>query len=299
MSSRSGTGSLDIPLFFTRAEEGQAPTRHGQRQAQTQTTHNGINRNRRHCGGDCFCCARINVFYRQEAQSERRAAGGHVHRAIRQQRNRPHVHVAERHRRVYRADYRSCVGCAGSQQLPGAPRFANATFAGMDGRGVRADGSAFSVDELAQPETALSEGRSSYSATFANEAGARVRLAQTPLYIDGQQVGALYVQVPLSLFSMSRQLDMFDGRGYFMLFEVPPARCWCLPRAKPRRRCSSARRCTTSLTGRLSTASRPRTPMPRSQPKLPCSSCSRARGATFPRCATLWRTSRRGCSRPR
>ena len=99
----------------------------------------------------------------------------------------------------------------------------------MDGRGVRADGSAFSVDELAQPETALSEGRSSYSATFANEAGARVRLAQTPLYIDGQQVGALYVQVPLSLFSMSRQLDMFDGRGYFMLFEgstgevlVPP-----------------------------------------------------------------------------
>lgn len=107
--------------------------------------------------------------------------------------------------------------------------FANATFAGMDGRGVRADGSAFSVDELAQPETALSEGRSSYSATFANEAGARVRLAQTPLYIDGQQVGALYVQVPLSLFSMSRQLDMFDGRGYFMLFEgstgevlVPP-----------------------------------------------------------------------------
>ena len=59
--------------------------------------------------------------------------------------------------------------------------------------------------------------------------GRRVRLAQTPLYIDGQQVGALYVQVPLSLFSMSRQLDMFDGRGYFMLFEgstgevlVPP-----------------------------------------------------------------------------
>ena len=48
--------------------------------------------------------------------------------------------------------------------------------------------------------------------------GRRVRLAQTPLYIDGQQVGALYVQVPLSLFSMSRQLDMFDGRGYFMLF---------------------------------------------------------------------------------
>lgn len=57
-----------------------------------------------------------------------------------------------------------------------------------------------------------------------------VRLAQEPLSIDGQQVGALYVEVPLGLFTIPAHLDMFDGRGYFMLFEadtgeilVPPS----------------------------------------------------------------------------
>lgn len=107
--------------------------------------------------------------------------------------------------------------------------FACAAFADMNGEGLRSDGSAFSTSELPEPETAIAEGRSSYSGTFANEDGERVRLAQMPLYIEDEQVGALYVQVPLSLFSMARQLDMFDGRGYFMLFEgstgevlVPP-----------------------------------------------------------------------------
>ncbi len=72
--------------------------------------------------------------------------------------------------------------------------FANATFAGMDGRGVRADGSDIFRRRAGSARNGFVRGRSSYSATFANEAGARVRLAQTPLYIDGQQVGALYVQ---------------------------------------------------------------------------------------------------------
>lgn len=108
--------------------------------------------------------------------------------------------------------------------------FANAAFANMDGEGVRSDGTPFSVSEMEQTETALSEGRRSYSNTFENEEGERVRLAQMPLFIDDKQIGALYVQVPLNLFSMPRHLDMFDGRGYFMLFEsgtgevlVPPA----------------------------------------------------------------------------
>ena len=98
-------------------------------------------------------------------------------------------------------------------------QFSNAAFANMSGEGRRSDGTVFSVQDLTQPETALSEGRRSYSETFANEDGQRVRLAQTPLFIDGQQVGALYVQIPLTLFSIPRQLDMFDGRGYFMLFQ--------------------------------------------------------------------------------
>ena len=107
--------------------------------------------------------------------------------------------------------------------------FAEVAFSGMDGRGVLSDGTPFSVDEMAQPETALSQGKDSYSSTFELDDGRRVRLAQRPLYLDGQQIGALYVQIPLSMFSMSRQLDMFDGRGYFMLFQgttgeilVPP-----------------------------------------------------------------------------
>lgn len=92
-------------------------------------------------------------------------------------------------------------------------------FAGMDGTGIKSDGSSFSVTELPQPETALSQGIVSYSETFESSDGRRVRLGQRPLYIDGVQVGALYVQIPLDSLSMSKQLNMFDGRGYFMLFE--------------------------------------------------------------------------------
>ena len=107
--------------------------------------------------------------------------------------------------------------------------FAEVAFSDKDGHGVLSDGTPFSVEEMAQPETALSQGKDSYSSTFELDDGRRVRLAQRPLYLDGQRIGALYVQIPLSLFSMDEQLDMFDGRGYFMLFQgttgeilVPP-----------------------------------------------------------------------------
>ena len=107
--------------------------------------------------------------------------------------------------------------------------FAEVAFSDRDGHGVLSDGTPFSAEDMAQPETALSQGKDSYSSTFELDDGRRVRLAQRPLYLDGQQIGALYVQIPLSLFSMDEQLDMFDGRGYFMLFQgttgeilVPP-----------------------------------------------------------------------------
>ena len=108
--------------------------------------------------------------------------------------------------------------------------FVEVAFVGMDGKGYLSDGGPFSVDEMEQPETALSQGKESYSPTFTLEDGRGVRMAQRPLYLNGQQVGALYVQIPLSMFSMPRKLDMFDGRGYFMLFQkstgeilVPPS----------------------------------------------------------------------------
>ena len=98
--------------------------------------------------------------------------------------------------------------------------FADVAFAATDGTGLNADGKPFNVADLAQVETALSQERYSYSGTFANNQGAYVRLAQRPLYIDGKLAGALYVQIPLSLFTMPSHLDMFDGRGYFIVLEA-------------------------------------------------------------------------------
>ncbi|MEA5019783.1 MAG: ATP-binding protein [Gordonibacter sp.] len=107
---------------------------------------------------------------------------------------------------------------------------AAAAFVGMDGVGLDADGNPFSVASLGHEETALSQGIASFSQTLVFEDGRSGRFAQRPLFIGDQQVGALYVQVPFDLFAMEQQLDMFDGRGYFLLFEgssgeilVPPS----------------------------------------------------------------------------
>lgn len=98
--------------------------------------------------------------------------------------------------------------------------FAHAAAVGLDGSGFLEDGTPFSIEVLGQEETALSQSVQAYSDTFVNDEGTRVRLAQRPLYVDGRQTGALYVQIPLDLFTMPAKLDMFEGRGYFMLFEA-------------------------------------------------------------------------------
>lgn len=107
--------------------------------------------------------------------------------------------------------------------------FASVAFAGVDGIGVYSDGAPFEVGDLKMAETALSLEKPSYSANYDLGGGQRGKLAQNPLYIDGVLVGALYVEIPSSMFSMERSLDMFDGRGYFILFDgetqeiiVPP-----------------------------------------------------------------------------
>ncbi|MEG0303202.1 MAG: ATP-binding protein [Gordonibacter sp.] len=97
--------------------------------------------------------------------------------------------------------------------------FAAAAFAGMDGTGLNADGAPFSVAHLGHEETALSQGKMSYSPTIVLKDGRSGRLAQRPLFIDGQQAGALYVQIPFDLFDMAQQVDMSDGRGCFLLFQ--------------------------------------------------------------------------------
>ena len=98
--------------------------------------------------------------------------------------------------------------------------FAHVAAVDLTGQGFLEDGTPFFSEVLGQEETALSQGTQAYSDTFVNNEGVRVRLAQRPLFLDGQQSGALYVEIPLDLFTMPAKLNMFDGRGYFMLFEA-------------------------------------------------------------------------------
>ena len=97
--------------------------------------------------------------------------------------------------------------------------YTSAYFVNMDGEGISADGKTFTVADLDMPETALSDGRYSYSQTFKNKYGSGARMGQMPLYLDGKQIGALYFEVPLSIFVLPEEIELFDDGGYFILFE--------------------------------------------------------------------------------
>ena len=78
--------------------------------------------------------------------------------------------------------------------------FTKVGYADMSGQGINADGSPFSIADVTREEEALSKGRAAYSSAYVSAEGDYVHLAQVPLFLDGEQVGALYVQVPLMLF---------------------------------------------------------------------------------------------------
>ena len=78
--------------------------------------------------------------------------------------------------------------------------FTKVGFADMGGSGINADGSPFSIADITQQEVALSEGEAAYSTAYISAEGSYVHLAQVPLFIESEQIGALYVQIPLSLF---------------------------------------------------------------------------------------------------
>ena len=114
--------------------------------------------------------------------------------------------------------------------------FESVAFADLNGLGYYSDGRSFSIAQMEVPETALSEERPSYSHTCTIGDGERGKIAQKPLYIDDMLVGALYIEIPSSMFSMEQNLDMFDGRGYFFLFDgkteeiiVPPTDATMVP----------------------------------------------------------------------
>ena len=96
--------------------------------------------------------------------------------------------------------------------------FSRAAFATPDGQGIDNDGAPFSIADLPLEETAISQGTISFSESYEHQ-GRQMRLAQSPKYIQGELVGALYVEIPLSMFAMPQSIDMFDGRGYFLLFQ--------------------------------------------------------------------------------
>lgn len=109
--------------------------------------------------------------------------------------------------------------------------FESVAFAQMDGVGIWANGKPFDISQLSMPETAISTGKWSTSGAYRSSEGDSVSLAQKPLYIDGVQVGALYIEVPLSLLAAPSSLEMFNGLGYFILFNgetgeviLPPVR---------------------------------------------------------------------------
>ncbi|WP_251231172.1 ATP-binding protein [Adlercreutzia aquisgranensis] len=98
--------------------------------------------------------------------------------------------------------------------------FSFVAFAAMDGRGIRAAGEPFSTESLPVEETALSRGEESYSPTYESSRGEYARMAQKPLYIDGEQVGALYVEIPFGLFDISSMRKSYADPGTMVLVDA-------------------------------------------------------------------------------
>lgn len=97
--------------------------------------------------------------------------------------------------------------------------FFDTAFINMSGNGITAYDRAITLNQISREETAISKGEESYSNTYDAVQGVRVRLAQQPLFIDGKQIGALYVQIPMDLFAVNTPVDMFEGPEYTLVFD--------------------------------------------------------------------------------
>lgn len=99
--------------------------------------------------------------------------------------------------------------------------FSLVAFANMDGEGIRATASSFATADLRVEETALAQGKESYSPTYENEQGQYVRMAQKPLYIGEEQVGALYAEIPFGLFDIAGAGKFYADPGTMVLVDAP------------------------------------------------------------------------------
>lgn len=105
--------------------------------------------------------------------------------------------------------------------------FTSAAYIGMDGQGIDDQGHKFNLDDVALEDTALSQGKRSYSQGFFDRNGTYARLAQNPLYIDGVQVGALYVLIPMTLFVSDGPELENDYLGPAVLFDAATGEVLC------------------------------------------------------------------------
>ncbi len=102
--------------------------------------------------------------------------------------------------------------------LKDAMGFSTCAFAGMDGTGITAEGRPFDASTIPH-EVSLSQGEMGYSDAFLNANGQYARIAQKPLYLEGRQIGALYVEIPLSLMA-TKSINAFPNYQGAFLFEA-------------------------------------------------------------------------------
>lgn len=96
--------------------------------------------------------------------------------------------------------------------------FSGVAFANMSGEGVTAKGEAFKPSDFSQ-DLVIRQGDMGYSAAFANASGQYARIAQRPLYLEGRQIGTLYVEIPLSLMA-TPSINAFPNHEGTFLFDA-------------------------------------------------------------------------------
>ncbi|MEY8561456.1 ATP-binding protein [Eggerthellaceae bacterium 3-80] len=105
------------------------------------------------------------------------------------------------------------------QQLKTQFQFTSVAFINAHRQGITASGDHFTVEDLSVPELAFAQSKAALSLPYESVSGQQVCLWQQPMYLDGEKIGVLYVEIPFAMFALDANLDMFDGRGYFALFD--------------------------------------------------------------------------------
>lgn len=91
--------------------------------------------------------------------------------------------------------------------------FFDFVYAGMDGIGINSKGEPVDTGEFLFQETALSEGKSSYTDVYVGSSGRSQVTFQVPVYRDGIQVGGLYASKTLANYNDPALFTFSGGSG--------------------------------------------------------------------------------------